>query len=114
MVEQYRCFPDDELSMTETHSLNYIVIYTFSSKFTEGLVLKIMDFLKCSRASQWHGVPGCKFCKRVLPKRNAQKNILKKFIIQSSSLFHKMLVSNVDIAKCHINKILVSRDEFSK
>ena len=38
---------------------------------------KIMDFLKCSRASQWHCVPGCILCKRVSPKRNAPKNILK-------------------------------------
>ena len=82
MVEQCRCLLVDELSMTEIRSLNYIAIYTFSSKFTEGLVLKIMDFLKCSRASQWHGVPGCKFCKRVSPKRNAQKNILKNSLFK--------------------------------
>ena len=62
MVEQYGCFLVDELSMTETHSLNYIVSYTFSSKFTkcwfQMLILQnvkftknyfqVLDFLKCS------------------------------------------------------------------
>ena len=45
--------------------------------FSKCQVFKIMDFLKCSRASQWHSVPGCILCKRDSPKRNAQKNILK-------------------------------------
>ena len=45
--------------------------------FSKCQVFKIMDFLKCSRASQWHCVPGCILCKRVSPKRNAPKNILK-------------------------------------
>ena len=56
-------------------------------------VFEIMDFLKCSRASQWHSVLGCTLCKRVSPKRNAQKNILKNPLFKfQCSVFIKVKV----------------------
>ena len=72
--------------------------------FSKCQVLKIMDFLKCSRASQWHGVPDCKFCKRVSPKRNAQKNISKNSLFKVHHGFTKcwfqMIISQKVGFKC--------------
>ena len=61
--------------------------------FSKCQVFKITDFVKCSRASQWHSVPGCTLCKRVSPKRNARKNILKNPLFKfQCSVFIKVQV----------------------
>ena len=65
--------------------------------FSKCQVFKIMDFLKCSRASQWHCVPGCILCKRVSPKRNAPKNILKNPLFKVHYGFKFQVFSKVQV-----------------
>ena len=71
-------------------------------------------FLKMFKSISMAWRPGLQILQEGLAKEECSKEHFKKFIIQSSSLSHKMLVSNVDLAKCQSHKILVSRDEFSK
>ena len=92
--------------MTETHSLNSTVIYTssFSSKFTkygfQGMSSQNNGFLKMFKSISMAWRPGLQILQEGLAKEECSKEHFKKFIIQSSSLSHKMLVSNVDLAKC--------------
>ena len=66
-----------KFKFVQSSSLSKVQVFP-KFKFVQSFSsFKIMDFLKCSRASQWHCVPGCILCKRVSPKRNAPKNILK-------------------------------------
>ena len=93
--KKFQVFPKVKFVQSLSFSkVNFFPKFKFVQSFSS---FKIMDFLKCSRASQWHCVPGCILCKRVSPKRNAPKNILKNPLFKVHYGFKFQVFSKVQV-----------------